>query len=50
VKLRVQAALENLRGTGPLFMHPGTAIAAERRVPDQQITFDISPRNMNLGR
>jgi hypothetical protein len=50
VKLRVQAALENMRGAGPLFQNPGTSTSAERRVPDQQITFDITPRNMNLGR
>jgi len=50
IKLRVQAALEHMRGAGPLFMNPGTSTSAERRVPDQQITFDITPRNMSLGR
>jgi type II secretory pathway pseudopilin PulG len=50
VKMRVQVAQEHLRGVGPLFRNPGTSTSAERRVPDQQITFDITPRNMNLGR
>jgi hypothetical protein len=50
VRLRVQVAKEHLRGPGSLFMYPGTATSAERRVPDQQVTFDITPRNMNLGR
>lgn len=50
VKLRVQVALESLRGAGSLFQNPGTATRADLRVPDQQLMFDISPRNMNLGR
>lgn len=50
VKLRVQAALENMRASGPLFMVPGTSTSPTRMIPDQQIIFDITPRNMNLGR
>lgn len=50
VKLRVQAALESMRASGPLFMVPGTSGSAERLVPDQMISFDITPRNLNLGR
>jgi hypothetical protein len=50
VTLRVQAALSSLRGpAGPLFMHGGTA-QSNKMIPDQEITFDVTPRNMNLGR
>jgi hypothetical protein len=51
VNLRVQVAPSSLRGpAGLLFTRGGTAKAAERYVPDQEISFDITPRNMNLGR
>ncbi len=51
VKLRVQAALASLRGpAGTLFVRGGTASSAERFIPDQEIQFDVAPRNMNLGR
>ena len=45
---RLRAAL----GTGrhALFANPGTATNPSRTVPDQSIRFDVSPRNMNLGR
>jgi type II secretory pathway pseudopilin PulG len=50
VTLRVQAALSQMRGpAGPLFTNGGTATGT-RMIPDQEITFDITPRNMNLGR
>jgi len=51
IKLRVQAALASLRGpAGVLFTRGGTANSGERYVPDQQISFDVTPRNLNLGR
>jgi prepilin-type N-terminal cleavage/methylation domain-containing protein len=51
VRLRVQAAAEVLRGpSGVLFTRGGTSTSAERYVPDRQVTFDVTPRNMNLGR
>lgn len=51
VKLRVQVAQESLRGpAGPLFARGGTFNGATRMVPDQQIQFDVAPRNMNLAR
>jgi prepilin-type N-terminal cleavage/methylation domain-containing protein len=51
VTLRVQAALAALRGpAGILFTRAGTSSSAERFVPDQEIKFDVTPRNMNLGR
>ena len=49
VTLRVQAALAALRGpAGVLFVHGGTAASRERYLPDREIRFDISPRNLNL--
>lgn len=51
VTIRVQAANEVLRGpAGPLFRHGGTSRGGERWIPDQEIRFDVTPRNMNLGR
>ncbi|MBI2828255.1 MAG: hypothetical protein HYX77_03140 [Acidobacteria bacterium] len=49
VTLRVQAARATLRGpAGMLFMHGGTAASSERYLPDREVRFDISPRNLNL--
>jgi hypothetical protein len=51
VRLRVQVASAELRGpAGVLFRNPGTATAVQHMVPDQEIRFDIVPRNFNLGR
>ena len=51
VTLRVQVANEVLRGpAGVLFRHVGRSHGGERFVPDHEVRFDISPRNMNLGR
>ena len=51
VDMRVQAALKSLRGpAGALFMRGGTSTSSTRYVPDQEIRFDITPRNLNLGR
>ena len=51
VTVRVQAALASMRGPlGTLFMKGGTAKAGERFIPDQEVTFDVTPRNLNLGR
>jgi hypothetical protein len=50
VTLRVQAAAASLRGpAGVLFTRAGTAKAGDL-VPDQELSFDVTPRNMNLGR
>jgi prepilin-type N-terminal cleavage/methylation domain-containing protein len=51
VRLRVQVASAELRGpAGVLFRNPGTATTIQHMVPDQEIRFDIVPRNFNLGR
>ncbi len=49
--MRVQAANAALRGTDPaLFRRPGTSRGGEKFVPDYTISFDVSPRNLNLTR
>jgi hypothetical protein len=51
VTLRVQSALASLRGpAGTLFLYGGTARAGDRFVPDLEVQFDVTPRNLNLGR
>jgi len=50
VVLRVQAAIAALRGSGGLFRHPGTSHNGLLWVPDQEIRFRVSPRNMNRAR
>jgi hypothetical protein len=55
VSLRVQAGNPDFRrslGTGAdaLFLKPGTSQGGYKQVPDQAIRFDVSPRNLNLGR
>jgi hypothetical protein len=65
VTLRVQAANPSLRGMDPgsvavggcnpspyagMFMCPGSAPGGERFVPDFTVTFDVTPRNLNLTR
>ena len=51
VTIRVQAALTTLRGpAGVLFMHGGSSRGGERYLPDQEVSFSVTPRNMTLGR
>ena len=51
ITIRVEAALAALRGpAGVLFANGGSSRAANRWAPDQEIRFQVSPRNMNLGR
>jgi hypothetical protein len=51
VDLRVQASLAALRGpAGILFTRAGTSTSSQRFIPDQEIRFDVTPRNMNLAR
>ena len=51
VTLRVQTAVAALRGpAGVLFTRSGTSAGGLKWVPDQELHFDISPRNLNLGR
>lgn len=52
VAIRVQVADSSLRGPAGngLFAKTGTSVRGERFVPDQEVRFDITPRNLNLGR
>ena len=51
IRLRVQVASSELRGpAGVLFTNGGTSGGGNRLVPDQEIRFDVVPRNFNLGR
>jgi hypothetical protein len=51
VTLRVQSALASLRGpAGALFLKGGTARTGYRYVPDLEVQFDVTPRNMSLDR
>jgi len=51
VNMRVQVANPVLRGLDKtLFMNPGTSRGGERFVPDYTISFEVSPRNLNLVR
>ena len=50
VALRVQAASAGLRGpAGRLFARGGTATSAARWSPDQEVRFDVTPRNLHPG-
>ena len=51
VTMRVQVASSALRGpAGVLFARGGISKGGERFVPDQEIRFDVTPRNLNLDR
>jgi hypothetical protein len=51
VTLRVQSAAASLRGpAGALFFRRGSARAADLLVPDLEVQFDVTPRNLNLAR
>jgi hypothetical protein len=51
VTLRVQVAAASLRGSNPLlFRNPGGAQESARQVPDYTVSFDVTPRNLNLTR
>jgi hypothetical protein len=51
VSLRVQVAPQSLRGSSTvLFRNPGVASVGDRYVPDYEMVFDVTPRNLNLAR
>lgn len=51
VTFRVQTGVAVLRGpAGVLFSRAGTGRISTRLVPDQAVQFDVTPRNLNLGR
>jgi len=48
--LRVQASASSLRAKGSDYVVEGTSTSAHAALRDFTLTFDVSPRNMNLGR
>jgi hypothetical protein len=51
VTLRVESALSALRGpAGLLFARAGTSRLASRWVPDLEVRFDVTPRNLDTER
>jgi prepilin-type N-terminal cleavage/methylation domain-containing protein len=51
VTVRVEAAITALRGpAGALFAHGGMSRGGTAWAPDQAARFDVTPRNLNLGR
>jgi hypothetical protein len=50
VTLRIQASQAGLRASGPDYRVPGISRVARRSLPDYTVAFDVSPRNLNLGR
>ena len=51
VTFRVQTGVATLRGpAGVLFSRAGMGRMSDRLVPDQAVQFDVTPRNLNLGR
>jgi prepilin-type N-terminal cleavage/methylation domain-containing protein len=50
VTLRVQASQAGFRGTGADFVEGGFNRSGPRNLADYTVQFEVSPRNMNLGR
>jgi hypothetical protein len=51
VTLRVEVASTALRGpAGALFVNGGSAIGGARWMPDREVRFTVTPRNLNAGR
>jgi hypothetical protein len=51
VTLRVEVASAALRGpAGALFVNGGSAIGGARWMPDREVRFTVTPRNLNAGR
>lgn len=51
VTMRMQTGNASLRGNDPArFVNAGTAVGGDRYVPDYQMQFEVSPRNLNLTR
>jgi hypothetical protein len=48
VTLRIQAVSSGVRGQGPAFLQPGVARAAWRLVPDDSVSFVVSPHNLRV--
>jgi len=49
VRLRLQAAADAVRGTGPAFLFPGTATRAGAQVRDVELDVFVAPRGLAGG-
>ena len=51
VRIRLQTGNASLRGpASALFTYGGTSRGGNKYVPDQEVRFQVTPRNLNLGR
>jgi len=50
IRLRMQAAVDQLRGTGIDFIRPGTRLRPLGTVADFTLTTEVTPWNLNVGR
>lgn len=51
VTVRMQAGDPQFRGTDPaLFRNPGKSDGGVKLIPDYQVSFEVTPRNLNLTR
>ena len=51
VRLRLQTGNATLRGpASALFTYGGTSRGGNKYLPDQEVRFQVTPRNLNLGR
>jgi hypothetical protein len=51
VRIRLQTGNASLRGpASALFTYGGTSRGGNKYIPDQEVRFQVTPRNLNLGR
>ena len=51
VRIRLQTGNASLRGpASALFTYGGTSRGGNKYLPDQEVRFEVTPRNLNLGR
>jgi hypothetical protein len=50
VHIKVQVGREDLRGTSTDFAIGGKSTGGQKYVPDYGVTFEVTPRNLNLIR
>jgi hypothetical protein len=51
VRIRLQTGNDSLRGpASALFTYGGTSRGGNKYLPDQEVRFQVTPRNLNLGR
>jgi len=50
ISLRLEAVASSARGRGAEYARQGSSTSVWSSVPDVTITFDVTPRNLSLGR